>query len=77
MTTPRRRTTSQRRGKTLDSLSLPTLLALRVGSDEARRGELDAIYEAVRAEFLASDWADLPGGEMAFAERRYQERMAR
>jgi len=78
-----------RRGRTLltlDALSLPALLSLCVGwrpptggYDIGRGGpwatwaEFDADYEAVREEFLESSWADLPGGELPFAEKRYQE----
>jgi hypothetical protein len=85
MTTTKRR----RRGRTLltlDALSLPALLSLSVGwqpprlpFDVGRGGpwatwaEFDADYAAVREEFLESTWAELPGGELPFAERRYQE----
>ena len=86
MPTTRKRRARGRAVLTLDSLSLPALLTLRVGGwrppgegEEARGGpwrswaELDSDYAAVRQDFLESDWASLPGGELPFAERRYQE----
>jgi len=83
MPTTRHRRSRGRTILTLDSLSLPAILSLVAGwrppseHDAGLDGpwqtwaEFDACYQAVRDEFLNSDWANGPG--VPFAERRYQE----
>ena len=82
MPTTRHRRTRGRTILTLDSLSLPAILSLVAGwrppseHDAGLDGpwqswaEFDACYEAIRQEFLDSDWAS--GAGVPFAEKRYQ-----